>query len=213
MDNASKAISMAGGILIAMLVISLITFSITRLRSYQETKDSAKEVEQITEYNKKFETYNKNVVKGYEIVSIANLVENTNNQYGDTIYRYTPLSAYIAFKTKDDDEYGSFQSYEKTIKQYISNPNEVNSNLKSNKNYKTIVNGKEKNTTDYYDLEQINSTIGSDDAGETDSKKIKDREKAWNDLKSRYFQCDGMLYDQNTGYVIGMFFEEILKNN
>lgn len=209
MENATKALTMAGGILIAMLVVSLVTFGITRLNSYQETKDSSKKVEQITEYNKRFETYNKKVIKGYEIVSLANLVENTNNQYGDTIYRYTPLKAYISFKTKGIREYGTFESYVDTVKKYVSNPAKVSSELESNKDYKEIK--KDSDTSNFYDLEQINSTIGKED---TDNKnKEYQRKKDWNDLKSRYFQCDGMIYDQNTGYVIGMFFEEILRNN
>ena len=83
MENVSKALMIAGGIMIAIIVVSILVFGFTRLRKYQNSQDENVKVMQIAEYNKKFDSYNKNVVKGYEIVSLSNLAYDTNKRYSE----------------------------------------------------------------------------------------------------------------------------------
>lgn len=83
MENVSKALMIAGGIMIAIIVVSILAFGFTRLRKYQNSQDENVKVMQIAEYNKKFDSYNKNVVKGYEIVSLSNLAYDTNKRYSE----------------------------------------------------------------------------------------------------------------------------------
>ena len=91
MENATRALAIAGGILIALLVVSLLVLGIGKLSSYYTAVDSAEYNKQIRDYNKQFETYNKNVVKGIELVSLCNLAEDTNNDKYRDDYREIKL--------------------------------------------------------------------------------------------------------------------------
>ena len=91
MENATRALAIAGGILIALLVVSLLVLGIGKLSSYYTAVDSAEYNKQIRDYNKQFETYNKNVVKGIELVSLCNLAEDTNNDKFRDDYREIKL--------------------------------------------------------------------------------------------------------------------------
>ena len=91
MENATRALAIAGGILIALLVVSLLVLGIGKLSSYYSAVDSAEYNKQIRDYNKQFEAYNKNVVKGIELVSLCNLAEDTNNDKYRDDYREIKL--------------------------------------------------------------------------------------------------------------------------
>lgn len=95
MENASKALLMAGGILIALLIISLLLLMITNIGDYQRTKDSGAKATQVAKFNRDFEKYtDDDEIKGTDIVSLINKivdynsrqVENTENPSGTTNY-------------------------------------------------------------------------------------------------------------------------------
>ena len=81
MENATKALIIAGGMLIAMLIIGLLTWGYTQLRSMQQSDVTEEERQQIVEFNERFEAYNKKVVRGYQMISLSNLVLDTNSRY------------------------------------------------------------------------------------------------------------------------------------
>ena len=87
MENATKALIIAGGMLIAMLIVGLLVFGYNQLRNVQESKIEEEEREQIVEFNKRFEAYNKKVVRGYQMISLANLVYDTNTRYEEQGYK------------------------------------------------------------------------------------------------------------------------------
>lgn len=97
MENSSKAFIMAGGILIAILVVSLLVFAFSRIKSYQNQLDTSKKIEQVTEFNKQFESYNKSVVTGYELISLANLARDHNTRY-TTDEGFKEIKIYIKLK-------------------------------------------------------------------------------------------------------------------
>ncbi len=94
MENASKAIIMVGGMLIAMLVVSLLVIGWNNITDYNKKEEQIETREQIMKFNKEFESYNKKVVYGYELVSLANLISDTNNTYYDQINRYGNINGY-----------------------------------------------------------------------------------------------------------------------
>src|SRR5574344_1618300 len=83
MENATKALSIAGGIVLAILVVGLMVYGWTRITNYQKVQETAQKNQQITKFNKEFESYNKGVVMGYQLVSLANLVNDTNTKYSE----------------------------------------------------------------------------------------------------------------------------------
>lgn len=91
MENASKALIIAGGMLIAMLVVSLLVWGFTSLSEFQKEKAAIVEREQILEFNKKFEAYNKNTVRGYQIISLSNLASDINTRYEEEVTGYKKI--------------------------------------------------------------------------------------------------------------------------
>lgn len=79
MENASKALIMAGGVLISMLVIGLLVFFFNNLSDLQNIEQTSDEIQQIAEFNKQYEVYVRDVY-GSELLSIANKIEDYNKR-------------------------------------------------------------------------------------------------------------------------------------
>lgn len=86
MENASKAIIIAGGMLIAIVLMGLIIWGYTQLRNVQQTKSDSESSLQLAEFNKKLEAYNRTTVRGFELISLSNLIEDMNRRYSDYHY-------------------------------------------------------------------------------------------------------------------------------
>ena len=54
MENASKAILMAGGMLLTILIVSLLVFAWNTFSNYYSQKDSIDEIDDVTEFNLQF---------------------------------------------------------------------------------------------------------------------------------------------------------------
>ena len=79
MENASKALIMAGAVLIALMVIALLVFFFNNIRDLQKTNLTSEEVQQIAEFNKQFDVYARDVY-GSELLSLANKVVDYNKR-------------------------------------------------------------------------------------------------------------------------------------
>lgn len=79
MENASKALMMAGGILIALLVIGALLLMINRVGIYSRTQDDDKKYTQLSDFNRDFERYcDDKGINGTDIISLINKVNNYN---------------------------------------------------------------------------------------------------------------------------------------
>ena len=94
MENATNALKIAGGVLLAMLIVSLLIYGVSNLREYQNTADETKKVQQIQKFNQNFESYNKKVVSGYQMVSLANLTRDMNMRYSSDV-GYKTINIYL----------------------------------------------------------------------------------------------------------------------
>ena len=59
MENASKALIMAGSILIAIMVISLLVYEYNQISNLEQTKANVEKNTKTVEYMIKFEQYNR----------------------------------------------------------------------------------------------------------------------------------------------------------
>ena len=100
MENSSLALKIAGGVLISMLIISLVVVSWSRFSKVQKEKVKADEIKSISDFNKEFESYNKDIVRGYELVSLANLANDTNKKYSE-VEGFKKFNVYISMKSSD----------------------------------------------------------------------------------------------------------------
>ena len=89
MENATKAFIIAAGMLFAMLIVSLLVWVYNNISATEKTKVDTETMEQIVDFNKQFEAYNKNTVRGYQMISLVNLAKDMNERYkeDDGYYR------------------------------------------------------------------------------------------------------------------------------
>lgn len=76
MENASKALLIAGGVLIAILIVSVLVVTINIINSNQKAKEQALVTEQLVEFNQKYEAYNKKALRGTDIITLKNMAES-----------------------------------------------------------------------------------------------------------------------------------------
>lgn len=82
MENASKALLMAAGVLIGLMIISLAVLLFNSFGGTSATIHQNIETQQIEQFNSQFTVYNgKDNVTIYDIISMANLATQNNKQY------------------------------------------------------------------------------------------------------------------------------------
>ena len=116
MENATKALLIAGGVLLAMLLIAVLIFAWGQFSEYYNNTQSLADIDDITNFNMQFTNYEGRDVYGYELISLANLVADYNFRYSsysanpaDANDRsaqndkyYTPITMKIKFNNVDD---------------------------------------------------------------------------------------------------------------
>lgn len=84
MENASKALIMAAGVLIGVLILSLAAFLFLDFGATSESVYSQMETQQLTQYNAQYTVYSgRNDITVYELISLANLAKENNEYYKD----------------------------------------------------------------------------------------------------------------------------------
>ena len=106
MENASKALLIAGGILIVMLIVSLLLFGYRAISDFYSSQDELKEIEDVAKFNSQFNGYDRENISGYELVSLANKVADYNYRYSiasDSANdkNYLPITLVIDFIDED----------------------------------------------------------------------------------------------------------------
>ena len=82
MENASKALLMAAGVLLSLIVIGSLLLLANNLTTYQESADAQTESQQIAEFNSQYTYYNRSDVRGNEIISLTNKILDYNSRKG-----------------------------------------------------------------------------------------------------------------------------------
>ncbi len=101
MENATKALIIAGGMLIAMLIVGLLVWGFGQIRSLQQEQADQETIQEIIDFNERFEAYNRTTVRGYQMISLANLVYDTNSRYTETD-GYNPVTITVDGLSSED---------------------------------------------------------------------------------------------------------------
>ena len=80
MENASKALIIAGSVLLALIVIGAFILMFSNLNDYQEKNDTAIEQKQIVEFNNQFSTYDRTGLRGTDMLSLMNRIIDYNSR-------------------------------------------------------------------------------------------------------------------------------------
>lgn len=85
MENASKALLMAGGILISLIIIGVLLLMFNQLGAFQKAQSSSEKDAQLAIFNQEFAKYaDETSIKGVDIISLANKVVDFNKKSGIT---------------------------------------------------------------------------------------------------------------------------------
>lgn len=90
MENATKALLIAGGVLIAIIIITMFIMMFSRMSNMQNEQEEQLKIEQLAAFNAEFEAYNKKVMYGTDVITLINKVAENNKIYsGNTDYQIT----------------------------------------------------------------------------------------------------------------------------
>ena len=114
MENAAEALKIAGELLIGLLLISLFIFVFNRISSIEDSKSQQEVIQQTTDFNKKFNAFEKSSMYGTDLISVLGLAYANNKtanlekrmfRKGEIDGYYDPdigSSINIKFKLKED---------------------------------------------------------------------------------------------------------------
>ncbi len=117
MENASKALIMAGGILIALLVLGALMLMVNNLSSYQDSQDIQTKSSQIAEFNNQFNPYIKSDISMMELKTLYNKIKNNNIVHPEWYINNNFNNLQINFDTIDSTD-KSTRSFRSTNVEY-----------------------------------------------------------------------------------------------
>lgn len=116
MENATKALLIAGAIIIILAVLSLLVVFWDDVAIYFTATHEEKMLQQLIEFNNKFANYDGKEIRGNELVSIMNRIVDYNNFQSD-MEGYEPIKITIKLKGKNEEFlYGGEAGGERIIK-------------------------------------------------------------------------------------------------
>ena len=107
MENASKALIMAAGVLLGLMILGALVLLFNNLSTYQQTNQQIELESQIVEFNNQFITYDRKDVRGNELYSLLNRVIDYNKRktlVGNSEASqvgYQPMSIKFSLKSPD----------------------------------------------------------------------------------------------------------------
>lgn len=109
MENVTKALLMAAGFLVAVIILSLLVMGYSQISRYYQEQSNTIDAEQMAEMTKKFTNYDGREIRGNEMLSVINMVVDYNNWVKENSNQgYKELVLNISFK--------NVQSYNSTTK-------------------------------------------------------------------------------------------------
>lgn len=83
MENATKALEMAGSLLIGVLLLGCLLFAYTKMTELKDTEHKVEVSQQAQDFNQDYEAYNRKNLYGTDLFSLANKIEDYNKQEAD----------------------------------------------------------------------------------------------------------------------------------
>ena len=232
MENASKALIMAGGVLIALIIVSLLVSFFANIRNLRNTEETEDVISQSIEFNKQYEAFNRSIY-GSELVSIARKIEDYNERESDR-EDYTRITFEVTFSPsavnkldpkhefKDDlrFEAGKYSSEEivelmDKIDFKIKNYTRADSaysikNINGITTWKTIKELAGMRTNDIkklYGLDKEEELPPEFDRIQKEINIYNSLKTLFTTIKSTKFKCTSFEYDKNNGRVTKMGYE------
>jgi len=151
MENASKALLIAAGIFLAVLLISLLVGLYNQISEFYAQQHDLVEMEQTQKFNARFENYNRDDIRGSDLISLMNRVIDynaTESYFEGTGYERIKVTITLVKDGESKDEIFNQFKYETggstSTNQYltktITNTTGTGINWKDDKNLIAITN-------------------------------------------------------------------------
>lgn len=227
MENASKALLMAGGILLTIITLSLFIYLTTATSRIGEAQEAKTLTEQITAFNKEYEAYNKRRLYGTDVITVVNKAINHNEKMNaieieDPYYinvKIVPNQEYETTVIKVDNTKPSYTSVElkgtqitDDIKSLLKNPgNSYDKHLEADNEY-TLGDWQSNGKSFVMNNDFIQFFEGdTEDRTETtpDGKTTYIMYSALTNFKRAIFTCNGTDYNEKTGRIDSITFTQL----
>lgn len=83
MENAAKALRIATGVIIGMLIVTLIWYMYHQFVEIPRQEEKYAKEQEMVEFNKVYQAYNKQSIKGHKLISLMNMTIANNEKYSD----------------------------------------------------------------------------------------------------------------------------------
>lgn len=103
MENATKALLIAGGVLIAIIILTILVRTYGNIGAFQRQQMSQEEAEQIEEFNKDYTKYDGQYVYGTEVITIINKTLDYKEKQGVDIQVNITFVEPYTYKIKDKE--------------------------------------------------------------------------------------------------------------
>ena len=136
MENITKALLIAAGVLIAIILTTLLVIGYNQTSGYYQEQSNVTEVKQIIEMSKKFVNYEEKEIRGNEMLSVINMVEDYNEWVKQNSNEgYNEITLNVVFKNSNNLSNGLYNDfhYEEGSYNYLINNDQFkidNSNMK-----------------------------------------------------------------------------------
>ena len=207
MENAAKALEIAGGVLFSLIILGALVMGYNRLAELKKTEYKASEESQAADFNKDYEAYNTSSVYGSEVFSLANKVADYNNRYTEED-GYLPITLNVKFKKDYDSFFQKNVNYDAST--LTQKHEQLANKIKTDGSKKVTTSAGVTKTVQEWakvsnaTLRQHFNTSSSEYTKITDYKQLTTTQ---NDIARTTFKCTGFDYDTN-GKIKKMSFEE-----
>ncbi len=223
MDNASKALRIAGAVLLGLMVTSLLLFAYNTWTKYQKTNLETIQNQQATKFNATFDVYNKKALRGSDLVSLGNKLNSTNRAmagqsdytvYGQTNmnYRYPetdlmPIRAFVEFHNNNSET--DYPVNQDPLGSLPGMTNYFEGNLTSY--YGPLITYTHGASAYYVDLDEyIQKIYNNDELNKLEKEAGQDNRKVF---KGYYFECTEVEFDNRNGRYCRLYFKQVFKIN
>lgn len=83
MENASNALLIAGGVLLAILVLTLFIYMFSNANTIGSAQDEKTKLARLAEWNAEWEAYKKEVAYGVDVLTVVNKAKQNNIEYNN----------------------------------------------------------------------------------------------------------------------------------
>ncbi len=209
MENAAKALEIASGVLIALMVLGLVVIGYNNISKVKKEEYKTTEIQQTTNFNNEYEYYNKNGLYGSELLSLANKMDNYNKKY-PTSEGYQNIEMSASIKNDDAQFFRTGSSYSSS--DLTSKYAELSKKISIMASKKIKANTNETRTiAEWAKLSAgtLNNQLSSNGVDEVN--KYKDLLEEQTGFARKTFKCTKVEYDKSNGRITKMMFEDTSK--